>query len=150
MYKDEPFVLATQAKQVFYVDDHLNGPQRQIIEQCNHRHVWDIPDMDTIANEPDDVSNNVDGLHGQLSSNLELVVQLSDLEVVSFCHPDVSSEAITNENVLSTGKCNDDDFINNDDIDDTVDEYEEEDENEVAESDDEGMEVTVSKTDEDD
>ena len=34
-YKDEPFILGTQAKQVFYLEDNVNGPDWRIVEECN-------------------------------------------------------------------------------------------------------------------
>ena len=38
-YKNDPFILATQAQQVFYLDDYKNGPNWKVVQKVNHRHV---------------------------------------------------------------------------------------------------------------
>lgn len=43
-YKEDPFIFANQAKQVFYIDDPIRGLGWKIIERSMHRHLWDIPD----------------------------------------------------------------------------------------------------------
>nr|XP_048330607.1 uncharacterized protein LOC125422586 [Ziziphus jujuba var. spinosa] len=43
-YKNDPFVLASQAKQVFYVDDYKIGQHWKVIRKVHHRHLWDFPD----------------------------------------------------------------------------------------------------------
>lgn len=49
-YKEDPFVFANQARQVFYIDDPLKpNSQWKIIETASHRHLWDIPEN---INEP--------------------------------------------------------------------------------------------------
>ena len=89
------------------------------------------------------MSNTVDVLHGQSSSNFVLVVQILNLEVVPFCHLDALSVFIVDENELSMEKHNVDDFINDYDIDNTLDDYDEEDNKEVTDVEEEGMEVIV-------
>nr|KAJ0194332.1 hypothetical protein LSAT_V11C800438730 [Lactuca sativa] len=43
-YKEDPFVLANQAKQVFYINDPTRASSWKIIESSTHRHLWDIPE----------------------------------------------------------------------------------------------------------
>nr|XP_048328585.1 uncharacterized protein LOC125422155 [Ziziphus jujuba var. spinosa] len=43
-YKNDPFVLASQAKQVFYVDDYKMGQHWKVVRKVHHRHLWDFPD----------------------------------------------------------------------------------------------------------
>ena len=38
-YKNDPFILATQAQQVFYLDDYKNGPNWKVVQKVNHRHM---------------------------------------------------------------------------------------------------------------
>ena len=45
-YENEPFILASQAEQVFYVDDLFNGPNWKVVEHFRHRHIWDISETD--------------------------------------------------------------------------------------------------------
>ncbi|KAI5350696.1 hypothetical protein L3X38_003587 [Prunus dulcis] len=43
-YKDDPYVLPTQARQVFYVDDPKLGLGWKVVHRFEHRHLWDIPE----------------------------------------------------------------------------------------------------------
>ncbi|KAM6567672.1 hypothetical protein CsatA_026800 [Cannabis sativa] len=70
-YKDEPYVLASQAKQVFYLDDLLRGKNWKIVENVNHRQIWDIVD--------DDANVETDLVHDTNSSNFVLTVDLGEL-----------------------------------------------------------------------
>ena len=36
-FKEEPFIFATQAKQVFYINDIVKGGEWKIVEDCKHR-----------------------------------------------------------------------------------------------------------------
>nr|XP_043639273.1 uncharacterized protein LOC122610343 [Erigeron canadensis] len=57
VYKDDPFILANQAKQVFYINDSLKpNSQWKVIERVNHRHLWDIPEDNDEENLLEDVN----------------------------------------------------------------------------------------------
>ncbi|XP_060668913.1 uncharacterized protein LOC107433057 [Ziziphus jujuba] len=43
-YRNDPFVLASQAKQVFYVDDYKMGQHWKVVRKVHHCHLWDFPD----------------------------------------------------------------------------------------------------------
>ena len=70
VYKDDQFILAAQAKRVFYVEDSSRGPNWCVIQHVNHRSVWDITE--------DGLSNN-DLLQHNSSSNFTLFVDLGNL-----------------------------------------------------------------------
>ncbi|KAM6560222.1 hypothetical protein CsatA_029461 [Cannabis sativa] len=70
-YKDDPYILASQAKQVFYLDDLLRGKNWKIVENVNHRQIWDIVD--------DDPNVEIDLVHDTNSSNFVLTVDLGEL-----------------------------------------------------------------------
>ena len=72
-YKDEPYILATQAKQVFYLDDLLRGRDWKVVEDVNHRQIWDIKD------NSDEVNDVIDVVHETSSSNFVLTVDLGEL-----------------------------------------------------------------------
>ncbi|KAA0032028.1 hypothetical protein E5676_scaffold96G001250 [Cucumis melo var. makuwa] len=46
-YKDEPFILVSQAAQVFYVDDYKLGQDWKLVQQIQPRHVWDILEIES-------------------------------------------------------------------------------------------------------
>lgn len=45
-YVDEPFILANQAQQVFYLKDMARGKNWMVVQKVNHRNVYDIPEHD--------------------------------------------------------------------------------------------------------
>ncbi|XP_062081341.1 uncharacterized protein LOC133786147 [Humulus lupulus] len=44
-YSNEPFILATQAQQVFYLLDMKRGSNWRIVQKVNHRSIYDIPEI---------------------------------------------------------------------------------------------------------
>ncbi|KAK9070013.1 hypothetical protein SSX86_010412 [Deinandra increscens subsp. villosa] len=64
-YVDQPYILATQAKQVFYLQDpsRANGNWR-VVEYIHHRNIWDHPSMSVV--------NEIDVVHDTQSSGYNL------------------------------------------------------------------------------
>ncbi|KAH6770970.1 B-box type zinc finger family protein [Perilla frutescens var. hirtella] len=53
-YADEPFILATQAQQVFYLNDMYRGKNWMVVQKVNHRNIFDIvehDDEETMTND---------------------------------------------------------------------------------------------------
>ncbi|KAK8557987.1 hypothetical protein V6N13_050337 [Hibiscus sabdariffa] len=55
-YTCDPFVLATQAEQVFYIDDVKNRDNWKIVQKTNHRHIFNVPEVE--GNESDLAPND--------------------------------------------------------------------------------------------
>ncbi|XP_060969955.1 uncharacterized protein LOC133037137 [Cannabis sativa] len=70
-YQDEPYILANQAKQVFYLEDPLRGRDWKVVEDISHRQIWDINDNE------DETDVNV--VSDSNSSNFVLTVDLGEL-----------------------------------------------------------------------
>ncbi|XP_062086482.1 uncharacterized protein LOC133792589 [Humulus lupulus] len=70
-YKDDPYILANQAKQVFYLDDLLRGNQWKVVEGVNHRQIWDVENCEA--------NSDIDVVHDISSSNFVLTVDLGEL-----------------------------------------------------------------------
>ncbi|KAL5579094.1 hypothetical protein UlMin_011536 [Ulmus minor] len=66
-YKDDQFILASQAKHVFYVADPSRGPNWRVVQHVKHRSIWDITD---------DGLSDIDLLQHNSSSNFTLFVDL--------------------------------------------------------------------------
>ncbi|XP_022148890.1 uncharacterized protein LOC111017452 [Momordica charantia] len=47
-YKDDPFILVSQAQQVFYVGDLQLGNGWKVAQKIQHRHLWDVPEVEEI------------------------------------------------------------------------------------------------------
>lgn len=45
-YQSDPFILPSQAKQVFYLNDTKWGKPWQVVQQVQHRGVFDVPEVD--------------------------------------------------------------------------------------------------------
>jgi len=41
-YKDDAFILATQATKVFYLDDNKHGEPWKVVQKFSHRHLWNV------------------------------------------------------------------------------------------------------------
>ncbi|KAL8118869.1 hypothetical protein AgCh_016384 [Apium graveolens] len=50
-YVNEPFILANQAQQVFYLLDMRRGSNWRFIQKVNHRNVYDIPETSEVTHE---------------------------------------------------------------------------------------------------
>ena len=141
-YKDDPFILASQAQQVFYISDPLNGPNWSVVHTFTHRHVWDIPDAtDTV--EDQNTTSGIDFFQENNSSNFVLTVDLGELELLPHNYTNVEAEVVSMDMPSSSERVPvEDDFINDDvDVDETLEDYvEDEDEEEDGASDEESTE----------
>lgn len=90
-YKNDPYILCSQAKQVFYVDDLKLGDSWKIVQSFNHRHVFDVPE------------NEMDGTEGSLSKDIvniddetsDINIFVEDHEIGPMHRTDIHPEAIS-------------------------------------------------------
>ena len=91
-FTNEQYILATQADQVFYLDDPSKAGQRvstrywKVVEEVHHRKIWD---RDIIME-----NNEADIIHGNTSSDLSLSADLDSLT-----YDGLSRDAATEVNV---------------------------------------------------
>ena len=122
-YENDPFVLATQAHQVFYLDDYKNGQNWKVVQKVQHRHLWDILEVDSNI-EVDanfDETNKDDAYQENESCDIEWSFELDD-QLERFDRINVNPEVINN-NILCMGDRNDDgddDFICDDIIEEDI------------------------------
>lgn len=70
-YDTQQYILATQAKQVFYLQDLSRNPNNwRVVEDVHHRKLWDHLSIPVV--------NDVDVLHDTQSSDYDLVVDIGD------------------------------------------------------------------------
>ena len=50
LFAEEPLILATQAHQVFYLEDPKNGINWKIFQVVQNKRVWDVPEVEDIEN----------------------------------------------------------------------------------------------------
>jgi hypothetical protein len=49
-YKNDPFIIATDATQVFFLEDTKLGPCWKVVQEFGHRHLFDV--LETGTNQP--------------------------------------------------------------------------------------------------
>lgn len=123
-YENDPFVLATQASQVFYLDDYKLGSDWKIAQKVQHRHIWDVPKKDDVGDLADGTGD--EAYQEEVSSNVQLEVQEDDgIVPLVRVDDDLPEEIITSPDFNANG--DDNDHIPYDDDsgeeDDTLEEY---------------------------
>ncbi|KAK3230396.1 hypothetical protein Dsin_002277 [Dipteronia sinensis] len=89
-YMDDPFVLAIQAHQVFYVDDYKLGANWKVVQKIQHRHLWDVPMNDGTG----ETTQSIDNVYQENeSSDIQCVVEES-LESCQFIRLDTNPDEL--------------------------------------------------------
>nr|XP_028957468.1 uncharacterized protein LOC114824488 [Malus domestica] len=65
-YDEDPYILATMAKQIFYLDDPKAGNGWKVVQKIDRRGLYDIPELDHDDENDDNVADQ------QLSSSIEI------------------------------------------------------------------------------
>ncbi|KAL4591842.1 hypothetical protein LXL04_004816 [Taraxacum kok-saghyz] len=81
-HRDDQLIFTTQAKQVFYIREPSRGDQRNnhrwVVEEVNHRKIWDLPINDTsIVNVANGSNESVDVIHSESSSSCIFSIDFS-------------------------------------------------------------------------
>ncbi|XP_071740443.1 uncharacterized protein [Rutidosis leptorrhynchoides] len=97
-YKDDQYILLTQAQQVFYIDDPSKNYTWKVVHEVNHRKLWD---RDIIED-----TTQRDVVHDINSSELSLDANLDNMTYTSMSVPGESTSIHFN---LPTEVVNDDD-----------------------------------------
>ncbi|KAG6500225.1 hypothetical protein ZIOFF_040068 [Zingiber officinale] len=87
-YKNDPFILASQAKSVYYLNDIKNGPMWKLVQAYASHNLWDYPNIE-VENDVDKTTTDAHVVQELNSQPLQLVVELPELENVSFYHDDI-------------------------------------------------------------
>ncbi|CAN0847081.1 hypothetical protein LINGRAHAP2_LOCUS4783 [Linum grandiflorum] len=97
-YSSDPFALANQAKQVFYINDPKHGPNWRVMYHFTHRHIF-IGDME---NDIVDVMENEDAYQDEEEPNVELTVAyINDEMEMSLQRVDVEAEVVFEKTVTN-------------------------------------------------
>jgi hypothetical protein len=83
-YKDDPFILSTQATKVFYLEDTKYRGDWRVVQKFSHRHLWNVAEISS----------------DEISKGVELSYQ--DDECVDFhiqdCDVNMDNDALVGEN----------------------------------------------------
>ncbi|KAL3638401.1 hypothetical protein CASFOL_017772 [Castilleja foliolosa] len=115
-YEEDSYILADQARQVFYINDPKLGHDWRVVIPVSHRHVYDVSEM---SNEEidDDVLFVENGVYQENDTNDVLEVNLDEIE--SLRRNDLDPEDI--DATLYQGVPRMGDVANIDDVDDLDD-----------------------------
>ena len=94
IFANEPFVLATQVQQVYYMDDYNRKGNWKVVEKVIHRHIWDIPSA--TSNDDDDEEEifiNKDAYQEEASNDIHAIFYDAD-EEISLVREEVPSTEI--------------------------------------------------------
>ena len=111
-YKNDPFILSTQAQQVFYTEDLVNEPAWKVVHQHSARHIWDLA-YDTVPEAYQETT----------SANFELFIELLVVEELTYHCPNTIADVVVDDEILSIIATDDDDVDEDLEINDTVAEY---------------------------
>ncbi|XP_042952408.1 uncharacterized protein LOC122289468 isoform X2 [Carya illinoinensis] len=97
-YKDDPFVLACQASQVFYLKDTNLGGSWHVVQKITYRNVYDVPQLELNGN--DDDSSDDDVYQEEQSSDIYRDVEFDENGLQSsWLRPDVLQQTIPAANL---------------------------------------------------
>ncbi|XP_035545076.1 uncharacterized protein LOC109022087 [Juglans regia] len=116
-YKDDPFVLACQASQVFYLKNRSIRGDWYIVQKVKGRNVYDVPRKPLIEDDASD-SSNVDAYQEDNSGDAYVNIHANDIPLQTNMHrPNVEPEQIeVDTSVMQRSNCNQFErgFINDD------------------------------------
>ena len=96
-WRNQQYILATQARQVFYLEDPSRSHHWRVVQDVNHRKIWDK-----------DIIVDADVIHDSMSSDLALTANLEDLDYRSLSGVGPSTEV---QYQPTRSLIDDDDFI---------------------------------------
>ena len=103
-YQNDPFILPSQAKQVFYLRDNKLGGHWQVVQCVQLRGVFDVPEISDGESNDDTEAND--------AFQQETIVGVVPIEVANndqYCRDDVEAEVIpTDETMAKHGGNNED------------------------------------------
>ena len=127
-YKDDPFILASQAKLVYYLNDDKNGDNCRLVNTYIPRNVWDFSDKDV---EETATSSDIPIVQELNSSGLQWWVELPILDNVRHDRDDDNPTEVHNVNDILRSTATQ--FVVDDDEDEENEaEYEDEEEEDVV------------------
>jgi len=132
-YKTDPFILATQSKKVFYVQDTQFGENWRVVQKFEHRSMYDVnevelstvhqdengsdnelgvqDDVDDGLDEPTPVHRRVGGQKSTVPGNLQVLINRREEDMVE----DSDSEGCEDDTIFEYFSDNDRDPMESND-----------------------------------
>ncbi|XP_042979992.1 uncharacterized protein LOC122310182 [Carya illinoinensis] len=95
-YQDEPFTLASQCSQVFYLKDDSMVGNWQVVQKITNRNVYDIPPIQTALDDGEDSSEG-DAFQEEEASTEDFPINESDTGLGNTLHRENEEVIVVNE-----------------------------------------------------
>ncbi|RVX13245.1 hypothetical protein CK203_018034 [Vitis vinifera] len=123
-YEEDPYVLASQAQQIFYVNDPKLGSSWKVVQKVLHRHIFDVPEQTTTNDSENDNEDPTIEEAYQENDSTDIVWSVNqDCNVLQYQRVDGDPSYIDIENVVDHGR-----RFENDDLTAFINDQDEEDE----------------------
>ena len=127
-YENDPLVLASQAKQVFYLNDIKLGKDWKIVQKFQHHHIFDVQELEVERLDIDD-EDDFNIIYQENEANgIGVDIEDDDEEILISHRNDVDPDMVDGNEISKFFEL--DNFINNvdelssdDDFDETLHEY---------------------------
>lgn len=114
-YENDPFVLACQAKQVFYLNDTILGNNWQIVQKFNHRHVYDVKEFEDELVDIAESQNCTNKVYQEIDSNdIDVITDIVANEIPPLHRDDVDPNIVDGNVVQNMMEEHVDAFLAND------------------------------------
>ncbi|KAL3638393.1 hypothetical protein CASFOL_017764 [Castilleja foliolosa] len=121
-YEEDSYILADQARQVFYINDPKLGKNWRVVIPVSHRHVYDVSEMADEDIDADDVLSVENGVYQENGTNDPLEVGLGEIELLR--RNDLDQEDIDDTIIqVGTRMVDATDLDDIDELDDTMVDY---------------------------
>ncbi|GER39830.1 dual-specificity RNA methyltransferase RlmN [Striga asiatica] len=122
-YENDSCILANQARQVFYIKDPKLGNDWLVVQPFQHRHVYDVDEMQDEEMDVDDILAVEDEVYQANDANDVLTISLDEIELLN--RKDIDPEDIADTIIESSHEVSEvvrlDDIENEDELDDDDD-----------------------------
>ena len=123
-YEEDPYVLASQAQQIFYVNDPKLGSSWKVVQKVLHRHIFDVPEQTTTNDSENDNEDPTIEEAYQENDSTDIVWSVNqDCNVLQYQRAYGDPSYIDIENVVDHGR-----RFENDDLTAFINDQDEEDE----------------------
>ncbi|WJZ84642.1 hypothetical protein VitviT2T_004236 [Vitis vinifera] len=104
-YEEDPYVLASQAQQIFYVNDPKLGSSWKVVQKVLHRHIFDVPEQTTTNDSENDNEDPTTEEAYQENDSTDIVWSVNqDCNVLQYQRAYGDPSYIDIENVVDHGR----------------------------------------------
>ncbi|KAG6479232.1 hypothetical protein ZIOFF_062694 [Zingiber officinale] len=120
-YVDDPFILANQENQVYYLNDIKRGGHWKVVQKVQHREIYEVTEVDEVSEEIESGNNfNIETNQDNSSNEATLVVG-EELEISQLRRLDVEHQHINMPNAQVELARDAQSFLNDEDEDTEID-----------------------------